>query len=143
MGRVAQSRVVLGYGPWSRCAIVWQAGPQQRARSEVRVMALRALLNLRCIVCGLAQIRRFVMALHAGLQQRLLQQVRLLAAVHFMAFHAQSLGHGGVSDIRPEITTVTALAGIREVVSYVHLLSRVVAALAVPCKVGGVNRNVL
>ncbi len=99
------------------------------------IVAACALVDLLAAVRGLAQLGRFVMALHADLQQRMFQQVRLVAAVHIVALGALSLGYRGMAHLRAEIANVAAAARIRKVFTHLHSLRRVVTALALPCKV--------
>ena len=108
----------------------------------MRIVTLRAVLDIRCRMSRLAEVLRFVMAFNAGLQHRQNEEILVCAAVWRVATEALAVGDRTVADLIAEKARMTFTAGFRHQFSiHLHSIGRVVAALTLPLQHRAVNRG--
>ncbi len=97
----------------------------------MRVVAVGAVLHAFRSVDLLAQVLGFLVTLDARIEYRLLEQMKVVTPVHFMAFAALPGGNRTVPDVITEVAGVTIAASLFKILERLHVLRGVMARAAV------------
>jgi len=107
---------------------------QEKTLPEMRVMTIRAMLNILSPVSFFAEILRFVVTLDTCFEHRLAQETGQLTAVHFVAHHTLTRNDRFMSLFHRGKLRMASSACVCQVFARCHLVSNIVAGVAFPCQ---------